>query len=271
MAKNRRTSSSEKAARAPKVVKGRTGLFRVVHTSDAEQEDASPVEEPVGTRDAMMKRFRPSRVTDAASKQRSAERAARQALGRAAAAETELARLRRELAALRMNTRVESEKATAAVDTAHAKLEAALSGGMWHREISDPEDVLVALSAQRNLATVQSRRAMHALLARGVPQMQVAKVAGVSQAHVSRTAALLADHPELLEETPEEIVWRHAVGEIHEGEMLRALVDWPFTRGRVRDDAYEAGTFDQLTTLVAQGFLTEEQFRTIRERATVRG
>lgn len=175
-------------------------------------------------------------------------------------AQDEVWALQEELAAARRDAEASREM-----------LAQSVAGGVWRRVLDDPEEMLVALSAQRNLSTVRARRAIHALYAGGMSQTRIAQLANVSQAHVSRTVALLGDHPQLLDETPEEVAWRHAAGEIAAEEMVQTLVDWPYTKGRTHDDAYEAGTLDQLTTLLAEGFLTKEQFTIISAHARNRG
>lgn len=137
------------------------------------------------------------------------------------------------------------------------------------RAIHDPQEMLRAIIAQRHLSKLRSYRAMHELSDKGVSQTAIAKMAGVSQAHVSRTLDLLAEQPHLLDPTPQEFGWLHAVGEISTHDMMDTLMGWPYTHGRSQEDAYEQGSFDQLTTLLANGFLTEEQFRTLYEHAAV--
>lgn len=140
--------------------------------------------------------------------------------------------------------------------TAHSK-------GTDPAVFNDPEATLRALAAQRLLAVVRSRRAIAALAAQGMPQTQIARLAGVSQAHISRTLSLLADSPNLLAETPQEIGWRHAAGEITTGVMMARLKAWPYTYGLEHPDDYEPGSWDGITDLVVDGFLTDQQFRTL--------
>lgn len=86
----------------------------------------------------------------------------------------------------------------------------------------------------------------------------------MSQAHVSRTLKLVADHPEVLDTTPLEVGWRYATGQIGEDAMLEELKAWPYTFGRFHDNAWERGTWDDVMLLVADRILTDEQYEELR-------
>lgn len=143
-------------------------------------------------------------------------------------------------------------------------LQRALADAARTRDVQpSPEQTLIALAARRRYAPVLERRAVDALSAAGLTQAQIADLAGVSQAHVSRTLTLLADHPELLEPDPQEVGWRYALGDLSEAEMLATLSTWPYTFGREREDAWERGSWDSVMLLVADRFLTTEQYEKI--------
>lgn len=95
--------------------------------------------------------------------------------------------------------------------------------------VADPRWMLRSLSAQRRYAPLLERRAISELHRSGLTQAQIAELGGVSQAHVSRTLKLVADHPEVLDTTPLEVGWRYATGQIGEDAMLEELKAWPYT------------------------------------------
>ncbi|NHA69973.1 helix-turn-helix domain-containing protein [Phycicoccus flavus] len=126
------------------------------------------------------------------------------------------------------------------------------------------------LAARRRLDTVDERRLIWQLHQDGESQQAIAAAAGVSQAHVSRTLALVRDHLELLEETPLELTRRAAVGQLPRKEMLQRLRSWHWTFGQTHGDAWEPGSWDGMTQAVAEGTLTPDEYERVHA-AAVRG
>jgi large subunit ribosomal protein L9 len=139
----------------------------------------------------------------------------------------------------------------------------------------DPLARLRQLAALAELLELDQRRTISAAAAAGHNQQTIAKEANLSQPTVSRLIARFHRHPELLDETPRELLLRREAGEISTREMLSRLSKWPWTFGHVDETAPEGaeswvpGSWDDLIGW-NQGLLRDGEYDDLRERVKAR-
>jgi Homeodomain-like domain len=121
--------------------------------------------------------------------------------------------------------------------------------------------------ARQRLDERNMYRAIQHAAAAGLRQRQISEIlATVSQATVQRIIQRLAANPELLRETPAEIIDSRAAGDIDSQEMMERLRNWPYSFGsvpRIDDvatDAYMAGDWDQVMSAHYRDLISDDEF-----------
>lgn len=94
----------------------------------------------------------------------------------------------------------------------------------------------------------------------------------VSQATVTRLLQRAEHDPDLVRETPAEVIDRCAAGEIDPAEMMERLMGWRYTFGYLptvnghETDAYITGDWNEVELAYYRGFLTDDQFQALADR-----
>lgn len=143
----------------------------------------------------------------------------------------------------------------------------------------------VQLSARQQLERAAARgrlddreiyRAIHRAVRDGLSQRQISDIVGnLSQATVQRIVQRLAANPELLSETPAEIIDRRAAGIIDDHAMMKHLTNWRYSFGAIpridgiATDAYMTGDWDEVESAYYRGLLSDEEFAQLSERQQV--
>lgn len=180
-------------------------------------------------------------------------------------------KLEQELAQARArNTELEKEIHQQRKRVAQHDAEAANATPEHPAAACTPRESLREVAALRRLDKVKERRAIAQLAQEGWSQVDIARFAGVSQPHISRTLSLLYEHPEVLEPTAQEIVWRRCAGVITSEKMMSELSSWNWTFGQMHDDAWEPGDWDDMAIARAEGFLSDDEHRQLAEQVTTR-
>lgn len=127
---------------------------------------------------------------------------------------------------------------------------------------------LRAIPATKELFQRQVMRALSRAVAAGLTQREISTLVEVSQPEISRLLKKAAARPELLERGPRDVLLEHAANLIDHEQMMRELLDWPYTFGRFPDDdpmgeTYLPGTWDQIER--AGDLLTDEDYRRLLE------
>lgn len=121
---------------------------------------------------------------------------------------------------------------------------------------------------QQHHAEMELRRGIFKLADLGVPQREIAKLAGISQPEVSRRLSrrtLTTKRP-----SPREVISRREGGQIDSETMLRELSSMALThrtpkRGAAFDGAASAtGTTKELAAAFQDGLLSEVEYETVR-------
>jgi hypothetical protein len=130
----------------------------------------------------------------------------------------------------------------------------------------DTTDKLRRNTAARKLSSIRETRLIAQMAEEGHTQVEIARLADVSQAHVSRTLAAVKAWPEMTAVTPNEIVWSRNAGEITNAIMMQRLLKYPFTFGQMHDDEWERGSWDDLELLHTAGDLSRDEYRKLTEQ-----
>ena len=124
-----------------------------------------------------------------------------------------------------------------------------------------------AIDAQMRLAAVRRKKLIVALEAEGMNQKEVAELASISQAQVSRIVSN-ADAISLTD-TPSEVIDMRDAGEIDDREMVEALIEMEYTfdsfpdGGNVAVDAVVPGTWREVERAFHDDRLTFDQYSEI--------
>jgi hypothetical protein len=128
-------------------------------------------------------------------------------------------------------------------------------------------------AASRRLTERQLYRAIFHAVQDGLTQRQISDIVGsLSQASVQRLIQRVAADPELMRETPAEIVDRRAAGLIDDELMMSALMKWTYSTGYVPSingvstDAYITGDWDDIELAYYRELLSDKEFHQLAER-----
>jgi len=155
------------------------------------------------------------------------------------------------------------------------RVEPMADGVVVSDETGDPLARLRQLAALAELQELDRRRTISAAVAAGHNQQTIAKEANLSQPTVSRLIARLHRHPELLDETPRELLLRREAGGISTHEMLSRLSEWPWTFGHADEAAPEGaeswvpGSWDDLIGW-NRGLLRDGEYDELRQLVKAR-
>jgi hypothetical protein len=128
---------------------------------------------------------------------------------------------------------------------------------------------------QQQLAEMQIRRGIVALADLGVPQREIASLAGISQAEVSRRLARRALTAG--SRSPREVILQRKAGVIDTAVMIDELARMTMTqrtpgrRAAFDNAASTTGTAKQLISALHEGLLTEEEYEAVRTAIARRG
>jgi len=124
---------------------------------------------------------------------------------------------------------------------------------------------LDAAAARRRVADLDVLRAVAEANAANITQRVIREHIGFSQPTIHRMLRTVLENPALLDRTPTEVIDRRTAGQIGDDEMMRVLLDWNFTFGRVpvsggiSADAYEPGSWDEIERAYYRGLLTNDE------------
>ncbi|ROP61111.1 hypothetical protein [Curtobacterium sp. ZW137] len=122
---------------------------------------------------------------------------------------------------------------------------------------------------QQHLAEMELRRGIFELADLGIPQREIARLAGISQPEVSRRLTrrgLTASHP-----SPREVISQRQAGLIDSDTMVRELSTMAMThRTPARDAGYDSaaaqtGTAKELAAAFQDGLISEGEYETVRK------
>nr|WP_155976730.1 winged helix-turn-helix domain-containing protein [Nocardia sp. 348MFTsu5.1] len=98
-------------------------------------------------------------------------------------------------------------------------------------------------------------------------QSAIGAILGISQAQVNRRLRQLRRTPELLDQTPADVLNERAVDLITTDEMMQQLRTWPFTFGSVpavhgdATDTYVRGPWDDVEAAYHQKLLSDNEMQ----------
>jgi DNA-binding Lrp family transcriptional regulator len=132
---------------------------------------------------------------------------------------------------------------------------------------------LERVAARRRLDDRDINRAIDRAVRDGYSQREISDIIGnLSQATVQRIIRRLAASPELLRETPAEIIDRRAAGLIDDQTMMDRLLNWKYSFGavpRIDDvatDAYMTGDWDEVESAYYRGLMSDDEFAELSKR-----
>ncbi|GBF17614.1 hypothetical protein Br6_05021 [Rhodococcus sp. Br-6] len=116
------------------------------------------------------------------------------------------------------------------------------------------------LAAQR-LARKRRLRAIHAAIAAGAPSPDIEARFGLSARELSRVAQRLEISPEIVDRSPEDVIWERATDEVNDDQMMTELRGWPYTFAIYPDeplaDGMIPGSWNEVLTGYYDDLLTE--------------
>ncbi|MCJ0907128.1 winged helix-turn-helix domain-containing protein [Rhodococcus sp. ARC_M6] len=131
---------------------------------------------------------------------------------------------------------------------------------------------IMANAAQRRLDKTEMYRLVQAAARQRTSQRKIADLADVSQTEIVRILGRLREHPSLVDRSPSEVINERVAGKITARQMMKELLDWDYTFGRVpivngqQLDAYDPGTWDEVESAYHRNLISENEFREIFER-----
>lgn len=132
-------------------------------------------------------------------------------------------------------------------------------------------DPLVIARAATELAGRRRLAAAVTAAESGRTQRDIAAALNVSQPAVAQLLARARRWPEEWERTPRQVTLEYAVGELAHEQMLKELVEWPWTYGYFDDadqpwpEAYMRGSWDALHSAVVGGLITNADYGYVLE------
>lgn len=126
---------------------------------------------------------------------------------------------------------------------------------------------LARVAARRRLDERDIYRAIQRAVEAGLSQRQISDtIQSLSQATIQRMIQRIAATPELLRETPAEIIDQRAAGFIDTDAMMDTLLHWKYRFGavpRIDDvatDAYMKGDWDEIESAYYRDLLSDDEF-----------
>lgn len=120
----------------------------------------------------------------------------------------------------------------------------------------DPRDL-----ATQRLAKKRRLRAIHAAVEAGTPSPEIGARFGLSARELSRIAHRLQISPEIVDRSPEDVIWERAVGEVNDDQMMTELRGWPYTFAIYPDEPLAGGmipgSWNEVLTGYYDDLLTE--------------
>lgn len=141
-------------------------------------------------------------------------------------------------------------------------------------DVADAQETLKASAARQRVDERELERAIyHAATHAGLSQRQISDIVGIhSQATVQRILRRLTEDPEMLKQTPAEIIDRRAAGLLDSTDMMDRLLNWTYSFGGVErvdgvaTDAYTTGDWDDIEMAFYRGLLSDQEFETLAAR-----
>lgn len=134
------------------------------------------------------------------------------------------------------------------------------------RELADPQALLRRTWAEKQLVAINELRAVSDASEQGMSQRKIGVALGLSQTQIHRILRKVESHSEVLETSPNEIIWQAETGRITRTAMLKALKEFEHTAGEHApdgQDGYLAGTWDQVRRAFFRGLLSENEFESL--------
>ncbi len=131
-------------------------------------------------------------------------------------------------------------------------------------------DAARVLRAQRELNQLAERRLIYQAGRAKTSQSAIAALLGTSQPTVSRIVRQIEQDPSLLAPSPNELIYRRAVGQIDTATMMKGLVSYEYRSGQYDPsggDAYLRGDWRQIENGLAGGLITDEEYEEIAREA----
>lgn len=149
----------------------------------------------------------------------------------------------------------------------HRQPPLAAGWGKRRAEISDEDRVehnLRRARALRELAEIESRRAIWFGYRAGLSQRKVGDLVGRSQPDVGRTIKKVEQDPDILDAAPREFALRRLVGEYTDQQMMDSLLAFEFSTGESEPSplgsGYRPGAWDQVRALRRDRLITEGEW-----------
>jgi transcriptional regulator with XRE-family HTH domain len=117
------------------------------------------------------------------------------------------------------------------------------------------QDHLARTYANRELNRIDLLRTCFEANEQGLAQAEIARRLAISQPEVSRILKKIKNFPELLARTPREVILDFHAGTIKHDEMMRQLMNWPYTFAEDAEPgnpegALTSGDWDQVVDAV---------------------
>lgn len=128
------------------------------------------------------------------------------------------------------------------------------------------------LKATEDLVRVNRLRLVARALDARISQDDLAASLDISQASVSRIAALIQSDPSVLDESPTEIIGLRATGQIDSATMMKRLTAHAYSPGQhdpTGGDGYIRGTWREIERALGRGLLSNAEYEQIARKAPV--
>ncbi|MBM4569219.1 hypothetical protein GS489_01530 [Rhodococcus hoagii] len=170
-----------------------------------------------------------------------------------------------------------SDDADSPWDFRYAQTAEEAADGRWHWEVDgvDTREAFTAPAdprerARQRLAQKRRLRAIHAAIEAGTPPQKIGTRFGLSVRELSRIAKRLGIRPEIVDRSPEDVIWERAVGEISDDQMMDELRSWPYTFAIYPDEPLTDGTIPGSWNEVLDGhydhLVTESELDQLRKQ-----
>lgn len=129
--------------------------------------------------------------------------------------------------------------------------------------------------SSRQLARIRWRREIDRAHRGGEPAVEIAERFGTSVKEIESEIRVLENRPNQIVRRPKEIIHEYVVGERSRDDLIKNLSDWPYTYGELgvsgtnplSSDAWNRGTWDDVTHAEMNGLIDEDAFEQIARAA----
>jgi hypothetical protein len=139
------------------------------------------------------------------------------------------------------------------------------------RAIEDSEKIIAwllrAQSARESISDKIWKRLLLLASEAGMTQRQIAHAVKKNQTYVNRQLKLIDEDPRVVRLSPRELYDHYLGGELDRNGLLTALAAYPYEQGSFPKESpewgYLPGSMDELTSLVLEGALSQEEFELV--------